>query len=45
MFELPLSTTLLVFGFPLFWILYTLVFLYRTRNWESEEKRDRDSGG
>ena len=39
MFELPLSTTLLVFGFPLFWIVYTLVFLYRTRDWKREEKR------
>lgn len=41
MFDLPLSTTLLVFGFPAFWILYTLGFLFVTRNWEREaSKRD-----
>lgn len=33
MFELPLSTTLLVFGFPAFWIVYTIVFIYLTRKW------------
>lgn len=37
MFDLPLSTTLLVFGFPAFWILYTLGFLFLTRNWKSAE--------
>jgi hypothetical protein len=40
-FELPLSTTLLVFGFPLFWVLYTVLFLYRTRNWNDEKKREK----
>lgn len=37
MFDLPLSTTLLVFGFPAFWILYTIGFLALTRRWESRE--------
>jgi len=36
MFDLPFSTTLLVFGFPAFWILYTLVFLLVTRHWEED---------
>ena len=36
MFELPLGTTLLVFGFPIFWIVYTLVFLVLTRDWRDE---------
>jgi hypothetical protein len=36
MFGLPLETTLLVFGFPSFWILYTIVFLLVTRDWEEE---------
>ena len=40
MFDLPLSTFLLVVGFPLFWILYTIGFLLLTRNWE----RDGDEG-
>ena len=39
-FELPLGTTLLVFGFPLFWVLYTVIFLHRTRRWKDEEKRE-----
>lgn len=35
MFGLPASTTFLVFGFPLLWILYTLAFLYVSRRWET----------
>ena len=44
MFELPLSTTLLVFGFPAFWVAYTVVFYLTTRDWE-RSKKDRDGGG
>ena len=40
MFNLPLSTTLLVFGFPVFWILYTLGFLFLTRHWKRSEEDD-----
>jgi type III secretory pathway component EscV len=36
MFGLPVATALLVFGFPVFWILYTIVFLVVTRDWGSE---------
>lgn len=36
MFGLPLETSLIVFGFPLFWIVYTIVFLVRTKNWEQD---------
>ena len=36
MFGLPLSTTFLVFGFPLFWVAYTIGFLYVSRNWTDE---------
>ncbi len=43
MFELPLSTTLLVFGFPAFWILYTLGFLYFTRGWKRTEGDGEDA--
>ena len=43
MFELPLSTTLLVFGFPLFWVLYTLGFLFLTRNWDKESSPPEDT--
>jgi hypothetical protein len=33
MFGLPTSTTLLIFGFPALWIVYTIGFLVVTRNW------------
>ena len=36
MFGLPLTTSLLVFGFPAFWIAYTIVFLIVSRNWTRE---------
>ena len=35
MFGLSVETTLLVFGFPIFWILYTIVFLIVSRDWDS----------
>ncbi len=40
MFDLPLSTTFLLLGFPLFWIVYTLVFLLRTRGWRDDEREE-----
>ena len=42
MFELPLSTTLLLLGFPLFWAAYTVIFLLLTRNWDQTTKRPED---
>ncbi len=43
MFGLPAETALVVFGFPVFWIVYTLVFLRRTRHWEQEDNDDGDA--
>lgn len=43
MFGLPAETALIVFGFPLFWIVYTIVFLVRTRRWDAEEKDGGDA--
>lgn len=42
MFGLPPETTFLVFGFPLLWIVYTIVFLVRSRDWEREDARPED---
>ena len=42
MFGLPWETTLLVFGFPVFWVLYTVGFVLITRDWERESGSDRD---
>jgi len=42
MFGLPFLTALVLFGFPLFWILYTLVFFIKTRNWPDDSE---DKGG
>ena len=36
MFGLPGLTTLVLFGFPLFWIAYTIIFWVKTRNWEDD---------
>ena len=43
MFGLPIETTLLLFGFPVFWIIYTIVFFLKTRYWiqQSDSKEDR----
>ena len=43
MFGLPLETAAIIFGFPVFWIIYTIVFLVRTRDWEQNEGTD-DAG-
>lgn len=40
MFGLPVETLLLLVGFPVFWILYTIVFVYVSRDWHRE-----DAGG
>lgn len=42
MFELPFTTTLLLVGFPLFWVAYTVVFLVATRKWDETEKNPED---
>ena len=42
MFGLPWSTTVLVVGFPLLWVAYTLVFLWVSRGWEREESARED---
>lgn len=36
MFGLPLSTSFLVLGFPLLWILYTIVFLVLSKHWKHD---------
>ena len=37
MFGLPLSTTLIMGGVMLFWIVYTIVFYVSTWNWVVED--------
>ncbi len=36
MFGLPVGTTLLIFGFPVLWILYTIGFLVVSKHWKDE---------
>jgi len=43
MFGLPAETALIIFGFPVFWIVYTIVFLLRTRHWEREDADTDDT--
>ena len=40
MFGLPAETAAMVFGFPLFWVIYTIVFLLKTRDWEADDSED-----
>ena len=40
MFGLPLPTFLLVFGFPLFWVLYTIGFWLLTRHWNARKHQE-----
>jgi hypothetical protein len=42
MFGLPGTTILLVLGFPLVWVLYTLGFLLVSRDWERRQEREED---
>ncbi|SEN24851.1 hypothetical protein [Halomonas caseinilytica] len=42
MFGLPASTTWLVIGVPVFWILYTLGFLWVTRGWPGLKQSGRE---
>lgn len=42
MFGLPAETSLVVFGIPVLWIIYTAVFLYRTRHWRDEDDAGDD---
>lgn len=37
MFGLPMSTTFIMGGVMLFWVVYTLVFFARTKNWTLED--------
>jgi len=42
-FGLPVETALLVFGFPVFWILYTIVFLVLSKDWVKEDVAGDDA--
>lgn len=47
MLGLPVSTTLIIFGIPAIWVIYTLVFVYKSRHWSVEdvdESTDATSG-
>jgi hypothetical protein len=37
MFGLPVSTTLIMGGVMLFWVVYTIVFYLRTADWAVED--------
>ena len=44
MFGLPMETTVLVCGVPLFWIAYTAIFLFRSRDWVRDEGNEVNEG-
>jgi len=41
MFGLPATTALVLFGFPAFWIIYTIVFLIVTRKWGKDKEENK----
>lgn len=43
MFGLPVETALLVFGVPVLWIIYTVIFLIRSRHWQDDEATGDDA--
>ena len=43
MFGLSIETSLLVFGFPLFWILYTIAFLVLSKDWVKDDVAGDDA--
>jgi len=42
-FGLPIETALLVFGFPVFWILYTIVFQILSKDWVNDDVTGDDA--
>jgi hypothetical protein len=40
MFGLPGTTALVLFGFPIFWIVYTIVFLVKSKDWPEDIETD-----
>jgi len=48
MFGLPGSTAAVLFGFPIFWIVYTIIFFVKSKDWpddvETGEKEGANNG-
>ncbi len=44
MFGLPAATSWVLFGFPAFWVVYTIVFFVKSRNWP-DDNDGNDEGG
>ncbi|MHA6800097.1 hypothetical protein [Bounagaea algeriensis] len=38
MLGLPITTVAVIAGVALFWVLYTAVFVWRTRHWKREDE-------
>lgn len=37
MFGLPTFTTIVILGVPVFWVIYTGVFMWLSRGWSQED--------
>lgn len=44
MFGLPPTTTTIMLGILGFWVVYTLVFYFTTKNWAVEDSNGDDEG-
>ena len=44
MFGLPGLTAAVLFGFPIFWILYTVVFFIKSKDWPDDDEKENTGG-
>jgi len=44
MFGLPGATVAVLFGFPLFWIVYTIIFFVKSKNWPDDLETKEEGG-
>lgn len=42
MFGLPTFTTIVILGVPAFWVIYTVVFMWLSREWSREDVEEEN---
>ena len=44
MFGLPGITAAVLFGFPIFWIVYTIIFFVKSKDWPKDVETEEEGG-
>ena len=44
MFGLPGVTAAVLFGFPIFWIVYTIIFFVKSKDWPEDVETEEEGG-